>query len=60
MEKAKAEVAALQAELERLLAEHDKVQSDLHNTGDQKHAQRLEALRQDILTLQQALGDGRV
>ena len=34
---------ALQAELDRLLSERDKVRSDLHNTGDGKYRERLEA-----------------
>jgi len=56
----KADESSLQAELERLMDERDKVHADLHNTGDQKHARRLESLNAEILTLQTALGDGRV
>jgi|SaaInl7_135m_RNA_FD_contig_21_1450611_length_364_multi_5_in_0_out_0_1 hypothetical protein len=53
-------VHALQTELDRLLSERNKVQSDLHNSGDLKHQDRLNALRQEILTLESAIGDARV
>lgn len=54
------QVHGLEAELDRLLAERQKVQADLRNSGDQKYAARLKALNEEITTLETALGDARV
>ena len=40
---------ALQAELDRLSSEHEKVRSDLHNSGDGKYRERLEAGAERLL-----------
>lgn len=51
---------ALQAELDRLLAEKSKTEADLHNTGDRKYARRLRSLQEEILAIETAIGDARV
>jgi lipid II:glycine glycyltransferase (peptidoglycan interpeptide bridge formation enzyme) len=54
------QVHGLEAELDRLLAERQKAEADLRNSGDQKYATRLKALNEEITTLETALGDARV
>lgn len=54
------QVHGLEAELDRLLAERQKAEADLRNSGDQKYAARLKALNEEITTLETALGDARV
>ena len=53
-------VTAMQSELQRLLAEKHTVESDLRNSGDEKYRRRLDGLKQEILTIETALGDARV
>lgn len=54
------EMHGLEAELARLLADRQKAEADLHNSGDRKYAPRVKALNESIAALETILGDARV